>query len=88
MLVGLLTVVTEGGIGRSLVVRRVRDDVVLRQAHGASIALGFALALLMLLAAYPLSRFYCEPRVAPMIAVLSLVLVFSGLNAIPIALMQ
>jgi O-antigen/teichoic acid export membrane protein len=88
ILVTLLTVVTDGGIGRSLVVRRERDDVVMRQAHGASIALGFALAPIMLLAAYPLSRFYGEPRVAPMIAVLSLVLVFSGLNAIPIALMQ
>ena len=88
VLVVLLTVVTEGGIGRSLVGRRERDDVVLRQAHGASIALGLALAVLMLLAAYPLSRFYGEPRVAPMIAVLSLVVVFSGLNAIPIALMQ
>jgi len=85
---GLLVVLTDGGIGRSLVVRRERDDVVLRQAHGASIALGLVLAVFMLLAAYPFSRFYGEPRVAPMIAVLSLVLVFSGLNAIPIAMMQ
>ena len=88
VLVGLLMLVTEGGLGRSLVVQRERDDVVIRQAHGASIALGLALAVVMLLAAYPLSRFYGEPRIAPMIASLSLVLVFSGMNAIPIALMQ
>ena len=88
VLVGLLMLVTEGGLGPSLVVQRERDDVVIRQAHGASIALGLALAVVMLMAAYPLSRFYGEPRVAPMIASLSLVLVFSGMNAIPIALMQ
>jgi len=88
VLVGLLALVTDGGLGRSLVVRRERADVVTRQAHGASIAIGLALALLMLLAAYPMSRFYGEPRVAPIMASLSLVLVFSGLNAIPLALMQ
>jgi len=88
VLVVFLGLVIDGGLGRSLVVRRERDDVVTRQAHGASIALGLALAVLMLLAAYPLSRFYGEPRVAPIMASLSLVLVLAGLNAIPLALMQ
>ncbi|HYW51030.1 MAG TPA: lipopolysaccharide biosynthesis protein [Gemmatimonadaceae bacterium] len=88
VLVGLLALVTEGGIGRAVVMRRDRDDVIVRQAHGAGITAGFGMALVMLLAAYPISRFYDEPRVMPLIAALSIALVFSGFNAIPLAVLQ
>jgi teichuronic acid exporter len=88
VIVGLLTLVTEGGLGRALVLRRDRDDAVVQQAHGAAIATGFATALLMLLSAWPLSRFYNEPRVMPVVALLSLALLFSGANTVPLAVMQ
>lgn len=88
VLVGLLTLLTEGGIGRALVLRRERDEELLRQAHGAAVATGGGTALLMLLAAWPLAVFYSEPRVTPVVAVLSIALVFSGMNAVPLAILQ
>lgn len=88
VLVGLLSLVTEGGLGQALVVRRDRDELLLRQAHGAGILIGGLLAVLMLLAAYPLGRFYGEPRVTGMVAALSPVLLFSGMNTTPVAVLQ
>ena len=88
VLVGLLSLVTEGGLGRAIMMRRDRDEVVVEQSHGAAIMTGFAAAIVMLLAAYPVSRFYSEPRVLPVVAALSLALIFSGMNAIPLAVMQ
>ncbi len=86
--VGLLSLVTDGGLARALVMRRERDDSAVRQVHGAAIATGVVLALVMLLAALPLAAYYAEPRLAPVVMVLSSVLVLSGLNAIPLAVMQ
>ncbi len=88
VLVGMLSLVTDGGLARAVVMRRERDEDALGQIHGAAILSGIALALLMVLGAYPISRFYAEPRLAPVIAALSVVLVLSGANAIPLAVMQ
>ncbi len=88
VLVGFLSLITESGIGRALMLRRERSEVVVAQAHGAGMLLGAALAALMVLIAVPVSRFYSEPRIAPVIAFLSLALLLSGANAIPIALIQ
>jgi teichuronic acid exporter len=88
VLVGLLTLLNESGLGRAVVLRRDRDDEVVRQAHGAAVATGIITALVMLLSAVPIARFYHEPRVAPVIALLSLALLFSGWNAVPLALLQ
>ena len=88
VLVGLLTLVTDGGLARALIMRRDRDDQTVQQVHGAAIATGVTLAILMLLIAYPMASFYAEPRLAPVIIVLSLVLLLSGANAIPMAMMQ
>jgi teichuronic acid exporter len=88
VLVGFLTLVTEGGLGRSLVMRRERDDTVIRQAHAAAIVIGLCAALVMLLAALPLAAFYSEPRVAPVMATLSFALIFAGVNAVPLSVLQ
>lgn len=88
VLVGLLSLINESGLGRAVVMRRDRDQAVVQQAHGAAIAVGFASAIFMLLSAIPIARFYNEPRVAPVIAVLSIALIFSGANAVPLAVLQ
>jgi O-antigen/teichoic acid export membrane protein len=88
VMVGLLSLLTEAGLGRALVMRRDRDERVVRQAHGAAILIGVASALLMLILAVPLARFYSEPRVTWVVAALSLALIFSGMNAIPLAVLQ
>lgn len=88
VLVGLLSLVTEGGLGRALVLRRERDRALIAEAYGAAIVTGCGAAVLMLLSAYPLSKFYAEPRVMPVVGVLSVALILSGTNAIPLAVMQ
>jgi teichuronic acid exporter len=88
VLVGLLSLVTDMGLGRTLVMRREKDPQIIAQAHGAAILTGLMAGALMLLVAIPLSWFYREPRVAPVIAVLCLALIFSGMNAVPLALLQ
>lgn len=88
VLVGLLSLINESGLGRAVVMRRDRDPSVVQQAHGAAIAVGVISAILMLLSAIPIARFYNEPRVAPVIAVLSVALLFSGANAVPLAVLQ
>ncbi len=88
ILVGLLALVTDGGLARALVMQRVTDARLVGEIHGTAIATGAALALLMLVAAYPIAAFYSEPRVAPVIMALSVALLLSGVNAIPLAVMQ
>ncbi len=88
VLVGLLTLITDGGMARAVIMRRERDDTVIAQIHGAALITGGVLALFMLAIAFPLARFYAEPRVAPVIIALSTVLLLSGANAIPLAVMQ
>ena len=88
VLVGLLCLITESGIGRAVVMRRDRDAAVVQEAHGAAIVVGFVSTLFMLLSAIPIARFYNEPRVAPVIAVLSVALLFSGANTVPLAVLQ
>lgn len=88
VIVGLMSLVTDAGLGRALVLRRERDPMIIAQAHGAAMMLGASAALLMLLAAFPLARFYDDARVAPVVCLLALVPMISGLNTIPQAMMQ
>jgi O-antigen/teichoic acid export membrane protein len=71
-----------------LMLRRDREPVIVEQAHGGSLLTGFGAAALMLIAAWPLSVFYNEPRVAPVMAVLSLALMLNGANVVPLAVLQ
>ncbi len=88
VLVGLLALLNESGLGRAVVLRRDRDENVVEQAHGAAIGTGILTAIVMLLVAIPVARFYREPRMMPVIAVLSLALLFCGMNAVPLAMLQ
>lgn len=88
VLLGLLTLVTDSGLARAIVMRRERDPHVVEHVHSAALASGTILAVLMLALAYPVASFYDEPRIAPVIAVLSVVLVLSGANAVPLAVVQ
>jgi O-antigen/teichoic acid export membrane protein len=88
VLLGLLMLVVDGGLGRALMLRRDKDPAVVAQAHGGAELVGLGAALLMLLAAWPLSRFYNEPRVAPVMVLLSLALQINGTNVVPMAVLQ
>lgn len=85
---GLLSLVTEGGVGRALVMRRERSPELIAQAHGASMLVGGAVSLLMLCLAIPLAHFFSEPRVAALVATLAIGPLLTGANAVPTAVLQ
>ena len=85
---GLLSLVTEGGVGRALVMRRERSPALIAQAHGASMLVGAAVSLLMLCLAIPLAHFFGEPRVAALVATLAIGPLLTGANAVPTAVLQ
>lgn len=88
VLVALMSLASETGLGRALVLRRERDDAVIRQSHATSIVIGAVMAAAMLAIAVPGARFYAEPKLAPVIAVLAGSLIVSGANAVPLAMLQ
>jgi len=88
VLVGLLSLITDAGIGRALVLQRERRELLVSQAHSASMLVGLVTSAMMILASIPVARFYGEPRVAPVVCVLSLVLLLSGMNTVPLAMLQ
>ena len=85
---GLLSLVTEGGVGRALVMRRERSPELLAQAHGASMLVGVAVSLLMMCLATPLALFFAEPRVALLVTTLAIVPLITGANSVPTAVLQ
>jgi O-antigen/teichoic acid export membrane protein len=85
---GFLLLVIDGGLSRAIVVMRATEPKLVAQVHTTACLLGAVLAGLMCLAAYPVSLVYREPRVAPVIVVLSLALVLNGATAIRVAVLQ
>ena len=88
VLVGLVSQLTDFGVGRAVLMQRQRNDEVLGQAYSASLLIGLAAAILLLLGALPMAGFYGEPRVAPLIAVLALLPIISGASSVPLAMLQ
>jgi teichuronic acid exporter len=88
VLVGLLTMMSDDGIGKSLVMRRERDERTIAEAHGAAIFLGIAAMIFLIALAIPVARFYGEPRVTYVLLFLSIVPLLSALNSVPLAALQ
>jgi len=88
VLVGLVSQVTDLGIGRALMMRRESNDEILGQAYSAAIIVGFIAACVILAGAIPMAHFYGEPRVAPLIALLALLPIISGASSVPLAVLQ
>jgi O-antigen/teichoic acid export membrane protein len=81
--VALTLYLSDSGMGRSLV-RNSPDDVVAwSSAHWLVAMFTGALTLLLALAAYPAAWFFDEPRLAPMILVLSIMPLLHGLLEMP-----
>ncbi len=88
VLVGLLTMMSDDGIGKSLVMRRERDARTIAEAHGAAILLGVAAMIFLIVLAIPVARFYGEPRVTYVLLFLSIVPLLSAYNSVPLAALQ
>ena len=73
------------GIGTTVIAKQKLDESEVQELNAASILLGAAAFLLAIASAWPLARFYGESLVAPVVAVLGLVLFINGALAVPIA---
>ena len=85
---GFLLLVIDGGLTRAIVVMRANERRLVSQVHTTACLLGAALAVLMCLAAFPVASIYREPRIAPVMLTLSLVLLLNGATTTRVAVLQ
>lgn len=85
---GLLVTVAEVGIGPALVQKAELSERELRQAFGIVLGLHLILAILLILAAPLIADFFKEPRLVPVVRVISLQLVLGAFFVVPDAVLQ
>ena len=86
--VAFLTMFSEFGLGPAVVQRRDIDDPLLKRVFGVILIVHASLTLVLVLAAPLIAEFYREPRVAPVVRVLSLQFMISAFVVIPDAMLQ
>lgn len=86
--VSFLAMFSELGLGAAVVQKTDVDDELLRRAFGVILVIHFSLAALLMLSAPLIGAFYDEPRVVPVIRVLSLQFVLAAFAVIPDAQLQ
>jgi teichuronic acid exporter len=79
---------SEVGLGAAVVQKADVDERLLRRVFGVILAIHFSLAALLALAAPLIAAFYGEPRVVPVIRVLSLQFVLAAFTVVPDAQLQ
>jgi PST family polysaccharide transporter len=84
---GLIQLVNEFGLGSAIVRDRTLDDEHISALGGLSVALGAALCLISIPLSFPLSWFFHEPAVRPVIAVLGLTFLISSVKVLPRSLL-
>lgn len=83
-----LAAFSEFGLGAAVIQKIDVDESLLRRVFGATLVIHFSLAALLVLAAPLAATFYDEPRVIPIIRVLSLQFVIAAFAVIPNAQLQ
>lgn len=86
--VAFLAMLSELGLGAAIVQKADVDDRLLKRAFGLILIIHFSLAALLALAAPLIAMFYAEPRVTPVIRVLSLQFLLAAFAVIPDARLQ
>lgn len=86
--VSFLAMFSELGLGAAVVQKADVDEQLLKRAFGVILAIHCSLAVLLVLSAPLIGGFYNEPRVVPVIRVLSLQFVLAGFAVIPDAQLQ
>jgi O-antigen/teichoic acid export membrane protein len=85
--IGFTSLVTEFGIGSSILVYRDLDARRIAQLNGLSALAGVAAFALSCAAAVPLSVFYRHPQLQPVVVVLGLSFIVDSLRTVPSALL-
>jgi O-antigen/teichoic acid export membrane protein len=88
LLMGLLTLMAEAGIGLAIVTMRDLNRSQIAQINTVAVQMGLAGMLIAAAAAYPLSRFFGAPALIPVVMVMSIGFVITAFRVVPYALMQ
>ena len=86
--VAFLAMFSELGLGAAIVQKAEVDGQLLKRAFGLILIVHFSLAALLALAAPLIAAFYTEPRVTPILRVLSLQFLLAAFAVIPDAQLQ
>lgn len=85
---GLATLLSEMGVGLAVVTLRNMTDEQLAQLNGLAVALGTAAMLLSWSLSEPVGAFFSEPKLPPVIIVMSLSFTLLAFRVVPYSLLQ
>jgi PST family polysaccharide transporter len=83
--VGLTSMVTDFGFGAAIVALPELSDKLAAQLHSAALLIGSAAFVVSYVMSVPISRFFRAPGLAPVIVVLSTLLILDSLRVVPTA---
>jgi O-antigen/teichoic acid export membrane protein len=86
--IGVLTLLSDSGLATFVVRQKELDERTRSTAFWTSVGIALVLAALLVLLATPLSALFGEPDLAPVLRVLALGVVLTGLNSVPTALLR
>jgi PST family polysaccharide transporter len=85
---GIVTVLSEFGLGTSVVVMRALKDDQIAQINGLAVLAGLAGLVLSVFAAYPLGMFFDAPQLPPVVMLMSTTFLITGFYVVPAAIMN
>ncbi|MFD0484855.1 lipopolysaccharide biosynthesis protein [Kineococcus sp. GCM10028916] len=86
--IGVLTLLSDSGLATFIVRQKDLDERTRSTAFWTSMGIAVVLAALLALLATPVSALFGTPALAPVLRVLSLGVVLTGLNSVPTALLR
>jgi len=78
----------ELGLGAILVQKKDLDETTIRQVLAALLLINFGFALILLFTAHLIEDFFKEPRIVPLIRLLSIVFILKPYSVVPSALLE
>lgn len=88
VLIGVIQVVSEFGLGQTIVTLRELSEEGIAQLNGLALLMGFGACAVSVLSALPVSRFFRSERVAPVVVALSLGFALTAVRVVPAALLR
>jgi PST family polysaccharide transporter len=85
---GMVTLLTEFGVGTTIVTLRELDEDHIAQLNGFAVLLGLAGSAVSCIAALPLGRFFHSPRLPLVVIAMSATFIISSFQSVPAALLQ
>lgn len=88
LFMGLITLLSEFGIGTTIIVKKDLGDAQIAQLNSISILMGVLCTAAGVALSIPISRFFSEPRLVAVVTVMSAAFLISSFQVVPYALLQ